>query len=142
MVVNMQAGQERPTGWLGFYKERGENVSAIGSHPEVRNVLKCGWEWRCQPMPKRPPKWPEPWELCGYTWLCHWAQESVVIADTFAYSVRSLSMELVQIHSQYNRDFGYFDILECRTFGTFDTWFMVTTYWGFATKIGDNMYRI
>ncbi len=141
-VMNMQAGQEVPYGWLGFYQERGESVSAIGSHKESRSVMHCGWEWRCQPMPKRLPDYPEPWELCGYTWLCAWYYEYVDIADTFAYSGRRLQMEIVNHHSAYSCDFGTFDILECRDYGGVGTWFSVVRYWGFATKIDDNMFKI
>lgn len=141
-VANMQAGQEVPYGWLGFYQERGESVSAIGSHKVWMEVLRCGWEWRCQPMPARPPKYPEPWELCGYTWLCKWGMENVTIADTFAYSGRHLEMEIVNHHSWDSSDFGIFDILECRDYGGYGTWFAVTKYWGCATKVGDNMYKI
>lgn len=141
-VINMQAGQEVPYGWLGFYQERGESVSAVGSHVEIRNVLECAWQWRCQPMPARPPRWPEPWELCGYTWLCEWIRRHVDIPDTFAYSARHLEMEIVNHHSQSNIDFGSFDILECRDYGGVGTWFSVTRYWGFATKIDKNLYKI
>lgn len=138
----MKAGTEWPSSFLGFYNERGEYVSVIHSHTESQNVLKCGWEWRCQPMPKRPPRWPEPWELCGYTWLCEWYSENVEVADTFGYVSPEHWMELVGHNSQYNCDFGSFDILECRSFGGQATWFMVCKYWGFATRIGDNEYRI
>lgn len=141
-VRNMQSGQENPYGWLGFYQERGENVSAVGTHREWRKVLFCGWEWRCQPMPARLPDHPEPWELCGYTWLCHWAWDRVTIADTFAYSARRLEMEIVNHHTDTSYDFGTFDILELRDYGGFGTWFAVCRHWGFATRIGDNLFKI
>ncbi len=141
-VVNMQAGQEWPSGWLGFYNERGESVSVIGSHKEWREVLHCGWEWVCQPMPKRLPDYPEPWELCGWTWLCHWDWEYRTIADTFAYGGRHLEIEIVNHYTKESSDFGTFDILELRSVRGGGSMFNVTKYWGFATKIGDNMYEI
>lgn len=141
-VVNMKAGQERPSGWLGFYQERGESVYAVHSHKEKIKVLSCGWQWRCQPMPKRPPRWPEPWELCGWTWLCKWTRDTVDIADTFSYGGRHLELELVESYSWYSYDFGKFDILELRSKGGGASMFEVTKYWGFATKIGDNLYKI
>lgn len=141
-VINMQAGSERPTGWMGFYNERGENVSAIDSHKELRNVMRCGWEWRCQPMPARPPRWPEPWTLCGYTWLCAWHRESVDIADTFAYGSRHRQMFIVGKHSATSAALGTFNILELRMLGAPPSWFAVTKYWGFATRIGDNLFKI
>ena len=141
-VVNMEAGQENPSGWLGFYQERGESVSAVGYHYETRNVLECDWQWRCQPMPKRLPDYPEPWILCGWTWLCEWYRRNVKIADTFAYSGRYMNIEMVNSYSQYNCDFGSFDILELRSYGGGASMFNVCRYWGFATKIDDNLYRI
>lgn len=141
-VVNMQAGQENPSGWLGFYKERGESVSAIGYHYEDKNVLVCGWRWVCQPMPRRLPDYPEPWELCGWTWLCEWHRKRVKIADTFAYGGRTLNIQMVANHSAYSYDFGKFDILELRSVGGGGSMFNVTRYWGLATKIDDNRYKI
>lgn len=141
-AVNMQAGNDIPYGWLGFYQERGENVSAIGSHREWIQRLYCGWEWRCQPMPARPPEHPVPWELCGWTWLCHWAWDNATIADTFSYAGRHLEMEIVNNTSVESLDLGTFNILECRTYGTPGTWFALCVYWGFATKIADNAYKI
>lgn len=141
-VVSMQAGQEVPSGWLGFYNERGENVSAIESHSEYRKVMHCDWEWHCQTMPARPPRWPEPWELCGYTWLCAWYWERVTIPHTFAYSSRHQEMFIVARYSASSQALGSFDILELRMLGAPPSWFAVTKHWGFATRIGDNRFKI
>lgn len=141
-IITMTAGSERPTGWLGFYNERGENVSAIGSHSEYQTVLHCSWKWRCQPMPARPPRWPKAWTLCGYTWLCEWVSERVDVADTFAYSSQHRQMVIAGHHSAVSQALGTFDILELRMLGTYDGWFAVVRYWGFATRIGDNLFKI
>ena len=140
--MNMQAGQERPTGWLGFYQERGENVTAIGYHYEARLYLDCGWVWVCRQMPKRPPRYPEPWEHCGWAWLCEWKRKTMRIADTFAYSGRSLLMMMVNNHSCSSPDLGSFNILECTSYPPAGRWFSLCKYWGCAKRIGDNAYKI
>lgn len=130
------------TGWYGFYKERGEQVTAVGISPGGADTFEYSYGVKDIKVVNSyaiQTRWVGAFQVLE----CAWFEDVAAWAD----SSRPPAPERGPSRGEPWEVEGWVWDLESGTWleiplPALQTWFLVCRYWGFASRVGANLFHV